>query len=200
MSAQKCVCFASAVVLMVLAGMVPNALGQFDQMMKMANPFVQFMKELSPSQAREVIQIATNPNITKAQLCQQVEAIAQENGIEEAYQQFNASIHQMQEQMMAAAPQNLAGPALQTFNQVAVSLIRQFGQYVIPFPLKDILSDESQPRGVQCDQVRAVLNGTDPVVRCFLPKGLGICCMGINDQFAAGFAKIGKFFGGAGNN
>jgi hypothetical protein len=49
--------------------------------------------------------------------------------------------------------------------------------------------------------VRAVLNGTDPVVRRFLPKGLGICCMGVgNDQFAAGIAKMGKFFGGAGNN
>jgi hypothetical protein len=119
----KSVCFASAVVLLLLVGIVPNALGQFDQMMEMAkaNPFVQFMKELSPSQAKEFIKMSTNPNVTKAQLSEQMEAFAQQNGIEEAYQKMNASVNRMKEEMVAAAPQNLAGPALETFNRVAVS-------------------------------------------------------------------------------
>jgi hypothetical protein len=123
MSAQKSICFASVAVLIMLVGTVPNALGQFDQMMEQmnANPFMQFMKELGPSQAREFIKMATNPNVTKAQLSDQMEAFAQQNGIEEAYQKMNASVHRVKEEMMAAAPQNLAGPALQTFNRVAVS-------------------------------------------------------------------------------
>jgi hypothetical protein len=64
-------------------------------------------------------------------------------------------------------------------------------------PLQDILSDESQSRGSQCDQVKAILEGTEQIVRRFLPKGLGISCIGVGDdqmaqKMIAGIGKIGK--------
>src|SRR2546423_686121 len=100
---------------------LPNANGQFDKLMEKANPFVQFIRELSASQAKEFIKITTNADVTRAQLGEKLKAFAEENGIEEAYQQLEDKVAEAKEQMAEAAPHNLAGPALETFNRIAVS-------------------------------------------------------------------------------
>jgi hypothetical protein len=116
MTAQKCI----ILVAFVLA-ILPNANGQFDKLMEKANPMVQFIRELSGPQAKEYIKMTTNPDVSRAQLGEQLKAFAEENGIEEAYQKLEDKVAEAKGQMAEAAPQNLAGPALETYSRIAVS-------------------------------------------------------------------------------
>ena len=111
-----------------------------------------FLRNVSRAEAREFFQIASSENQTKSAIKSGLRSWAQSAGVANVYANFTAQQQQRAEQFHANVSANLAGQALQLFNQ-----------------LWAITQNDGITRVAECQQIRSAMNGTSPLVRRLVP-------------------------------